>query len=83
MIKEIDQLLCIGCGVCETVCPADVIRISTTTGKAIAAYKGDCWTCYNCELDCPVGAIKVAPFRRHRPPMSFSLDESLSMRVSQ
>ncbi len=67
MIQEINPRLCIGCGVCEAVCPADVIRMSETTGKAVISYAKDCWTCYNCEIDCSVGAITVDPIRKQKP----------------
>ena len=30
------------------------------------AYQNDCQTCYNCELECPVHAIYVEPWRKKR-----------------
>ncbi len=67
MIKDIDSRLCVGCGICEVVCPADVIRMSPKTRKAVIRYARDCWTCFNCELDCPVGAVFVDPIRKQKP----------------
>ncbi|MCL5960400.1 MAG: ferredoxin family protein [Chloroflexi bacterium] len=69
MISAIDSRICIGCGLCEKFCSADVIRMHPETGKAVLAYPRDCWTCYTCELDCPVGAITVLPFRKSKPVM--------------
>lgn len=74
MITKIDELLCIGCGVCDVVCPADVIRMSESTGKPVIAYLEDCWTCYACEIDCPVKAIKIHPIRKQKPPMLIALE---------
>ena len=67
MIKEIDALQCVGCGICEMVCPADVIRMSAETQKAVIVYGKDCWTCFACELGCPVDAIDVDPIKKQQP----------------
>ena len=67
MIKSIDLELCIGCGTCETLCPADVIRTSAETGKPMIVYGKDCWTCFTCELECPVDAIEVDPIKKQKP----------------
>jgi NAD-dependent dihydropyrimidine dehydrogenase PreA subunit len=64
---HIDAGLCTGCGVCEEICAGDVLRISPKTQKAVAKYPKDCWTCYNCELDCPTKAITVSPIIKQRP----------------
>ena len=80
MIEKVDQENCIGCGLCVEICPMDVLRMKTDFNiiaqpekkkptpqfKAVIAYVEDCMTCYTCELNCPVGAIKVgfAPVER-------------------
>lgn len=66
MIRKIDKNVCVGCGVCEIVCPGDVIVISEDK-KATIKYPEDCWTCFSCELACPFKAIDVHPFRRVKP----------------
>ena len=66
MIERIDQEKCIGCGTCVEICPMDVFRPDDDTGRSAIYYAEDCQTCYNCELECPVSAIRVGPFRKER-----------------
>ena len=57
MIKSIDTTRCNTCGVCADVCPMDVLRIDGDT--PLITYPVDCMTCFNCETECPTGAIYV------------------------
>jgi adenylylsulfate reductase, subunit B len=66
MIRNIDQMACVGCGICEMICPGDVIVIDDRR-KAKIGYPKDCWTCFSCEMACPVKAIDVHPFRKAKP----------------
>jgi len=66
MIRHIDQKACIGCGICEMICPGDVIGMDERN-KAEISYPRDCWTCFSCEMACPVKAIDVHPFRKPKP----------------
>ena len=52
----IDKNLCIGCGVCERICPSSTIRIKR--GKARIRRKG-CIKCFCCQEFCPKKAIVV------------------------
>ncbi len=52
----IDKELCIGCGLCVTVCPLDTITIQD--GKAAVTGK-ESLSCGHCAAACPEGAIKV------------------------
>ena len=42
---------------------AEGMRCMTCGAKARIAYNDDCMTCFNCELNCPSGAIYVHPFK--------------------
>ena len=66
MIRKIDRDVCIGCGICYTICPAGVIEMDEYR-KAKVEYPGDCWTCFSCELACPVRACDVHPYRKLKP----------------
>ena len=66
MIRSIDARVCVGCSICEMICPGDVIVMDDEKIARIK-YAQDCWTCFSCELACPVKAIDVPPFRKPRP----------------
>ncbi|RIK05434.1 MAG: hypothetical protein DCC49_12440 [Acidobacteria bacterium] len=66
MIEILDQNLCDRCGICMDVCPTDVFRTDEKTGEFVIRYLSDCQTCFNCEIECPRGAITVAPMRKER-----------------
>lgn len=59
MIKSIDEVLCINCGLCENICPEDIFR--SKRGKVYIAYQKDCCNCKQCLYICPVDAITFAP----------------------
>ncbi|MDA8098449.1 MAG: NADH-quinone oxidoreductase subunit NuoI [Nitrospiraceae bacterium] len=59
---------CIGCGLCEAVCPAQAIKVVTTEGpnheKIVTSYELDllrCVFCGFCIDACPVSAILQTP----------------------
>jgi len=54
-VVSVDSDKCIGCGVCESLCPAGVFWV--TGGKASVARGDECILCGNCESSCPVGCI--------------------------
>jgi len=58
-ILRLDTDTCVGCGMCETVCPHRIFKID---GKkaAIVDYNG-CMECGACARNCPVAAIYVNP----------------------
>jgi len=50
---------CVGCGLCETVCPHGVFEM--VERKVQLADKDACIECGACALNCPVKALEVNP----------------------
>ena len=55
---QIDALVCGGCGLCASLCPAGVLEIDGDCGVARIALREACELCYRCESACPVGAVR-------------------------
>jgi len=52
-----DPALCIGCGMCETVCPHRVFHMNGRLAQVVRAQA--CMECGACQLNCPTEAIVV------------------------
>lgn len=59
---------CIGCGICERICPANAIRMES--GKPVW-YKEDCYFCMACLNRCPKEAIEYGKYSSGRPRYYF------------
>ena len=55
---ELNAEGCIGCGMCETVCPHGVFAVND--GKAEILDRDRCMECGACARNCPVAVISVA-----------------------
>lgn len=54
---ELDPGICVGCGVCELVCPHAVF--TAIDGTATIRDRDACMECGACALNCETGAIAV------------------------
>ncbi|MDH3999051.1 MAG: mercury methylation ferredoxin HgcB [Desulfuromonadales bacterium] len=54
---ELDSETCVGCGICQIVCPHRIFAIEG--GKATITDKDLCIECGGCAINCPVNAISV------------------------
>jgi len=55
----VDRDVCIGCGMCATVCPHGVMVVENR--KAAVVDLDGCMECGACALNCPVNAVGVTP----------------------
>jgi Pyruvate/2-oxoacid:ferredoxin oxidoreductase delta subunit len=79
MIEHIDIMRCTGCGICDDVCPADVIHMEPVTASAeipglrrtaalpVIKFREHCITCFSCEIFCPEQIVDVHPSIKNRP----------------
>lgn len=60
---QYDQSLCIGCGMCDIVCPHAVFEMAAgvhRNGRVAHLIRPKaCMECGACQLNCPTGAIEV------------------------
>ena len=55
----LDTEACVGCGMCESVCPHAVFQMKGK--KAEIDDRDGCMECGACAQNCPTGAIRVTP----------------------
>ncbi|MFH1123393.1 MAG: ferredoxin family protein [Pseudomonadota bacterium] len=56
-----DMEKCSGCGLCDAICPGDVIYMKNggKEKEPYLKYPEECWHCGSCRQDCPEGAITI------------------------
>ena len=57
----LDADKCVGCGLCEIVCPHGVFEMSENEKRVFIADKDACIECGACSLNCPTKALGVNP----------------------
>ena len=55
----LDNDKCVGCNMCEMVCPHGVFEVAKN--KAVIVDKDSCMECGACSLNCPTKALAVNP----------------------
>jgi adenylylsulfate reductase subunit B len=58
MPPRINPSLCNLCGVCQDVCPGDILHIDQGV-DGIVRYPTECSNCDVCRVECPQGAIEM------------------------
>ena len=61
---ELDREACVGCGMCEEVCPHQVFALRGDKAEIVDADR--CMECGACRTNCPAGAIRGRRRRRLR-----------------
>ena len=74
MIELVSAERCIACDKCIKVCPTDVFERGSD-GIPLIARQDDCQTCFQCEANCPVDALFVAPYTHPQPQNPAVRDE--------
>jgi heterodisulfide reductase subunit A2 len=61
-VASVDRTVCVGCGVCETVCLHGAVTLSSHTPARAAVDGNMCRGCGICAAECPSGAIQIGGF---------------------
>ena len=63
IVSSVDEEKCIGCGLCESMCPFSAIRLVSKNGENKAeTISASCKGCGLCAASCPQQAITIGHF---------------------
>ena len=63
IVSVVDEELCVGCGLCETVCQFNAIQVEDTeSGRTARVTAASCKGCGTCGASCPQHAITMRHF---------------------
>ncbi|MBA7623628.1 Ion-translocating oxidoreductase complex subunit B [subsurface metagenome] len=66
-VSHVNEELCVGCGVCSSLCPYEAIEIITEDGKRISKVnEALCKGCGTCVAACPSGAMDQYGFTKNQ-----------------
>jgi len=58
-VQRYDLNSCIGCGICNLICPMDVFRFDEAKMKSVIAYPENCQSCGQCYVNCPGRSLVI------------------------
>jgi NAD-dependent dihydropyrimidine dehydrogenase PreA subunit len=58
-VQRYDLNACIGCKMCNQICPMDVFRFDESASKSVIAYPENCQSCGQCYLYCPGRSLAI------------------------
>jgi NAD-dependent dihydropyrimidine dehydrogenase PreA subunit len=56
---NLDASACIGCGVCQDICPVGAYRLDDQQRKSVMDCPSRCTACTACVMQCPTGAVSI------------------------
>lgn len=81
-ISEVDQTRCLGCGLCELLCPFSAIRVvETEKGSKAETIAASCKGCGVCSASCPQKAVTVHHFSDEQ--LTAQIEALLSVRQKE
>lgn len=73
MPPKIDLARCTSCGVCQDVCPGDILYLDRGV-RNLVRYPDECSHCDVCRAECPTGAIEIEfPWNLRQRPVTIQL----------
>ena len=61
-VQRYDLNACIGCRICNEICPMDVFRFDEALNKSVIAYVENCQSCGQCYVNCPGHSLVLSNY---------------------